>query len=266
MHLGLIGYGNIARTLLRILESQGQAPERITLLVRKARGAHTRAALPAGAHIVTDTQALIAQRPDLVVECAGHGAVQDHATAVLAAGIETLITSIGALSDAPLLSAVEQAAQAGGTRAILPAGAIGAVDLLSALRQSGIVSVVYRGRKPPLAWAGTPAADVLDLGTLEAPATFFTGSARDAARAYPKNANVAATLALAGMGFDATKVELIADPTITRNIHEVRVRAGAADFTIEIAGNPSPDNPKTSLATVYSLAREIMNRKSGVAI
>jgi len=266
MHLGLIGYGTIARALLRILDAEGAAPERLCVLVRPARLAETRAALPPGTQVVTDAASLIAQRPDLVVECAGHSAVQDHATAVLAAGIETVITSIGALADAPLLAALERAAEAGRSRAILPAGAIGAVDLLSALRPSGITSVVYTGRKPPLAWAGTPAATLLDLNTLREPATFFTGTAREAARAYPKNANVAATLALAGLGFDATQVALVADPTITRNIHEVTVRAGAADFTIEIAGNPAPDNPKTSLTTVYSLAREVLNRQRRVAL
>jgi aspartate dehydrogenase len=269
MHLGLIGYGNIARALLRVLAREGAAPARLSVLVRAPRTAETRAALAAdfagASHVVTDAAALVAQGPDLVVECAGHSAVQDHATLVLAAGIDTVITSIGALADAALLHALEGAAQ-GGARAVLPAGAIGGIDLLSALRPSGIASVVYTGRKPPMAWAGTPAEGLLDLTTLREPATFFTGTAGDAARDYPKNANVAATLALAGVGFAATQVRLVADPTITRNIHDVSVSAGAADFSITIAGTPSPDNPKTSLATVYSVAREVMNRQRKVAI
>ena len=270
MHLGLIGYGNIARTLMQVLGREGAAPARLTVLALPEFVPATQAALAqdyAGtAQVVTDSAALIAAAPSLVVECAGHAAVQAHATAVLRAGIETLVVSIGALADAALLLAVEQAARAGQTRVILPAGAVGGIDILSALRPSGIESVVYSGRKPPLAWTGTPAETLLDLRALTEAATFFTGNARDAATQYPKNANVAATLALAGLGFEDTQVRLIADPAVDRNIHEFTVRAGAADYTIRIEGRPSPDNPKTSVTTVYSVAREVMNRSRRVAI
>jgi len=270
MHLGLIGYGNIAHTLMGVLAREGAAPARLTALCRPERANTTRAALQRDyggpAEVVTASPSLIAARPDLVVECAGQVAVADHATAVLRAGIETVIVSIGALADPALMAAVEAAAHQGQTRVVLPGGAMGAIDLLSALRPSGITAVVYTGRKPPLAWAGTPAQTLLDLHALTEATTFFTGDARAAATQYPKNANVAATLALAGVGFEGTQVRLIADPNVTRNIHEVTVTAGAAHYTIRIEGHPSPDNPKTSITTVYSVAREVMNRSRKVAI
>jgi Predicted dinucleotide-utilizing enzyme len=260
MHLGVIGYGNIARALLEVLAREGKAPDRVTLLVRPAQAG------VAGAEAVTTAAALIAAGPDLIVECAGQSAVAGAVVAALEAGIECVIVSIGALADAALLEAVTKAAKQGSTRVVLPAGAIGGVDLLAALKPSGIEAVTYVSRKPPLAWKGTPAEGLLDLPALSEPATFFTGTAREAALAYPKNANVAATLALAGLGFDATRVEMVADPTVSRNIHEYRVTSGAADYAMRIEGKPSPDNPKTSLATVYSVAREVMNRMSEVAI
>ena len=271
MRLGLIGFGNIAQALLGVLRAEEVRLAALCVLVRPGTEARATAAIKGRAatqdvEVVTDGAALIATRPDLVIECAGQGAVSDHATACLAAGVDTVVASIGALADAALHRRLLDAARAGGGRMILPAGAIGAIDLLAALRPSGIDSLHYTGRKPPLAWTGTPAESVLDLAELTAPATFFTGNAREAARRYPKNANVAATLALAGPGFEATAVELVADPGITRNVHEVSVRAGAADFHIRIEGKPSPDNPKTSLATVYSLAREVLNRSREVAI
>jgi aspartate dehydrogenase len=270
MHLGLIGYGNIARTLMGVLAREGAAPVRVTTLSLPEFADATHAALNqdfAGpAEVVTDSDSLIRARPDLVVECAGQSAVTDHATAVLRAGIETVIVSIGALADPGLLAAVEAAAEQGKARIVLPGGAMGAIDLLSALRPSGINAVVYTGRKPPLAWTGTPAETLLDLRALTQATAFFTGNARAAATQYPKNANVAATLALAGIGFEGTQVRLIADPGVTKNIHEVSVTAGAADYTIRIEGHPSPDNPKTSVTTVYSVAREVMNRSRRVAI
>lgn len=265
MHLGLIGYGNIARALMPVLAQEQATPARLTVLARAGREAEAQAAFP-GATIVTEAAALIAAGPDLVAECAGQAAVAAHVPEVLRAGQDCIVVSIGALADPVLNDRLREAAKAGGARIILPAGAVGGIDILSALRPSGIDSVTYSGRKPPRAWAGSPAEALLDLDALTEETVFFTGSAREAALQYPKNANVAATVALAGAGLDATSVRLIADPAISANVHEVAVRAGAAEFQIRITGHPSPDNPKTSLTTVYSLAREVLNRAREVAI
>jgi aspartate dehydrogenase len=271
MHLGLIGYGNIARTLTGILaaEAPGRVT-RVTVLSLPEFADAARAALAedvAGpAAVVTDSAALIAARPDLVVECAGQDAVRDHATAVLRAGLDAVIVSIGALATPGLFEAVQAAAAQGGARAILPAGAVGGIDILAALRLSGVTAVTYTSRKPPVAWKGTPAEALVELDALREAAVFFEGNARDAALQYPKNANVAATIALAGIGFERTAVRMIADPGVTKNIHEYTVTSAAADYTIRIEGHPSAGNAKTSVTTVYSVARAILNTGSGVAI
>ena len=260
MHLGLIGYGNIGQMLLEVLAQEGMGPARLSVLARSPSRDRVQAALP-DALVMDDAAVLAAARPDLVVECAGHGAVRDHLPQVLGAGVDCVIASVGALADATLELRLQDAARAGGARFVLSAGAIGGIDLLAALAPSGIEAVRYTGRKPPRAWAGSPAEALLDLDALSQPATFFSGTAREAARDYPKNANVAATVALAGAGFDATTVALVADPGVTRNIHEISVQAGAGAFDIRIEGRGAPGNPRTSMATVYALAREVMNRR-----
>lgn len=270
MHLGVIGYGNIAQTLLDLLSQPGApAVTRVTLLVRPGKAeavaeATGGSALPVAA--VETAEALIAGGPDLVVECAGHAGVTAHVPAVLRAGIDTVVVSIGAMSDDALATELKTAAKAGGARIVLPAGAVGGIDLLSSLSASGPVEVTYRGIKPPKAWAGTPAEAVADLDTLDHALVFFEGTAREAASQFPKNANVAATLALAGAGLDATRVELIADPAATGNIHAYEVRSSIANYSMKIENLPSRGNAKTSVSTIYSVLREIRNRLAVVAI
>ncbi|MCB1418043.1 MAG: aspartate dehydrogenase [Notoacmeibacter sp.] len=266
--LGIIGAGAITGEMLAVL---GRAlPERLEELVVLARpgkgGAVTEALSDAASAVASSFRtvecitAMIAAGPDLAVEAAGHSAVSDYVPSLLSAGIETVIASTGALAEKALAVDLEEAARKGGTRLVLASGAVGGMDILAALKWSQVQSVTYTSRKPPSAWKGTPAESHADLTALTSEMVFFEGSARKAAADYPKNANVAATIALAGIGFEQTRVRMIADPGITANVHVFDVVSDAAEISVRIEGKPSPANPKTSLPTVYSLVREVMNR------
>ncbi|WP_290687587.1 MULTISPECIES: aspartate dehydrogenase [unclassified Haematobacter] len=271
LSLGIIGFGAIASELLKLIEPLPL--ERLILLVSPGGEARARERLVAshpalvGRMQVTERlDDLIVARPGLVVEAAGHGAVDAHAARLLETGIDLLLVSIGALSDQALHNRLKAAAVRGGARILLPAGAIGGVDLLSALSARGALKVRYFGTKPPSAWRGTPVAETIDLERLSAPLEFFHGNAREAARNYPKNANVAATLALAGAGFEATEVTLIADPAATGNSHRYEVSSPLANYSVEITNRATDGNAKTSVSTVYSVLREIRNQIGPVAI
>ncbi len=272
--LGIIGAGGIASVVAATLAKELPAPlEQVSVLVPAQFVPQAQALLDRGgaklaqAHNVrTDVAALLADRPDVVAECASHVAVRDYCPAILKAGCDLVIISIGSLSDESLYASLVEAAKAGGAQLMLPSGAIGGIDALAAARLSGLESVVYTGRKPPNAWKGTPAQDLLDLDNLREPTVFYTGSARKAAADYPFNANVAATLAIAGIGLDGTEVRLMADPGIQRNVHEFAVRSACGDFTVKLEGRPSPENPKTSLMAGYSVARDLLNCTSPVVI
>ena len=204
--------------------------------------------------------------PDAVFDCAGHGALRQHGEQVLRSGIDLVSVSSGALADQGLFDALMSAAQDGGAQLKVVSGAIGALDALSAAAVGGLDSVVYRGRKPPHGWVGSPAEDKLELASLSAPAVHFSGSAREAALAYPKNANVAASVALAGIGFDDTTAELIADPDATQNIHEIVAEGEFGRFEFRISGRPLPSNPKSSALTAMSVVRESRNRIAPLSI
>lgn len=265
-HVAIIGFGAIAQDLIEILGAQDEAPEQLTILVRPGREPEVQEALGARACVTSEVKAVLATGPDVVVECAGHGAVKAFGVEVLANGTDLVVASVGAFSDADLAASLEAAARSSGAQCVVPSGAIGGIDTLGAAKLSGLSKVAYTGTKPPYAWVGTPAEEACDLAALAEPVTFFQGSARDAAQLYPKNANVAATLALAGLGMDDTTVSLVADPGATENVHAYTVTSQAIEYTMRLAGKPSPLNPKTSRSTVYSIARAVINRRAAIAI
>ena len=204
--------------------------------------------------------------PDLVVDCAGHPALRAYGETVLKGGIDLCSVSSGALADKDLHDRLLAAAVGGGSQLRIVSGAIGALDALSAASVGGLDSVTYRGRKPPKGWVGSPAEKVLDLGSLTEAAVHFSGSARAAALQNPKTANVAASGALAGAGFDATDVEQIADPGVSRNSHEIVAEGGFGRFEFRIEGNSLPDNPRSSAITAMSVVRDLGNRVSPLII
>ena len=203
---------------------------------------------------------------DLVADCAGHPALRQHGAAILSRGIDLVSVSSGALADTALHDRLVAAARSGNSQLTVVSGAIGALDALSSANIGKLTQVTYRGRKPPQGWRGSPAESKLDLDSLSEAAVHFSGSARDAALEYPKNANVAASVALAGLGLDDTTVELIADPGVQRNTHEIVAEGDFGRFEFRIEGRSLPDNPRSSAITAMSVVREILKPTSRLVI
>ncbi len=259
MKLALIGHGAIAHQILaHVRKSPGLE---VPIILDIADSSE-----PGGPPVTTKLADLLAAKPDFVIECAGHAAVDAHAEPVLAAGIDLLIVSIGALSDKALREKVFAAAERSKGKLLLPAGAVAAIDGLVAARYGGLTHVTLRSRKPPLSWGGAPGVQGIDLAAIKTATPIFTGTAGEAARLFPKNANVAATIALAGLGFERTEVELIADPASPGNVHELEASGTFGRFRIALENVPSPDNPKTSALTAMSIIRIIENRRNPVVM
>lgn len=251
MKIGIIGEGAIGRYVAGILQGRGLGP---SVILTRSGPVH-------GAEANDVTRAcLLADMPDdisLMVDCAGHEALAQHGAAILERGIDLITVSLGALADAELEARLADAARRGGAQLHLASGAIGGLDALRAAKVGGLKDVTYVGRKPPRGWKGSPAEDRLDLDALDAAATHFEGNARDAAMTYPKNANVAAAVALAGVGFEATWVKLVADPGVMANIHEIHASGAFGEFLFRIKGHALPDNPRSSALAAMSAVAAI---------
>ena len=258
--IGLIGCGAIARALLQSAAS-GQGWSVVGIL-RKSISTASSGAIP----VCQSLDELLAMKPDLIIECAGHEALRTLGPRVLAAGIDLLVASTGALADQSIEKSLRSAAAEGHSRALLIAGAVGGLDALAAARHAGLAEVRYIGRKPPAAWRGTAAEQSVDLSKIWGSAVkIFEGSARQAALRFPQNANVAAAIALAGLGFDRTQVQLFADPSINANLHRIEAQGAFGEFHVELAGIALPDNPKTSRLTVGSLASALADSSELIA-
>jgi aspartate dehydrogenase len=259
VRVALIGYGAIGQYVAETLSFDADISVS-HLIMRDERVEEVQADVGKDIHVCASVEDMRAPEPDIVVEVAGHAGLSAHGKDALESGLDLLVVSVGALADQALFGSLLGAARGGGAKLFVLPGAIGGIDALAAAKQGGLERVVYTGRKPPAAWKDSPAEETLDLDALTEEAVHFEGTADDAARRYPKNANVAATIAIAGLGFDKTQVRLIADPGVTGNIHEIEAEGAFGRMRVEMNGKPLPDNPKTSSLTAFSVLRAIRNR------
>lgn len=261
LRLGFIGYGTAARQLVRGLgEGKGGTAALTAALVRRQPTDP-----PEGVLLTTDRDRFLAEPLDLVVELAGQDAVRQHAEAVLRAGKDLLIISIGALSDDELYERLCRAAQEHGARLLLPSGAIGGLDAISSAALGGLDEVTITTRKPPAALQTDTERDAWLSSSQTEPVLLYEGATREAVRLFPANVNVAAALSLAGVGFDRTFIRIFADPTVSRNTHEVLARGWFGELRFTIMNIPT-ENPKTGRITALSVLKAIRNLQEAVVL
>jgi aspartate dehydrogenase len=214
---------------------------------------------------VVPLSALAASDLDIIIECAPASLLRDIAEPALTAGRTLVTLSCGALLDN--FDLVDLAKRHGG-RILVPTGALLGLDAVQAAAEGRIARVHMITRKPPEGLEGAPylvERGVSVLGIRERQRV-FNGSAREAARGFPANVNVAAALALAGIGPDRTTIEIWADPAVDRNIHHIEVEADTVRLRLEIENVPSAANPKTGRLTPLSVVALLRKLGSPLAI
>jgi len=188
---------------------------------------------------------------DIVIECAPSSLVRSIVAPFVGSGRTAIVLSAGALLENEDL--IELARRNGG-QIVVPTGALIGLDAVTAAAEGKIQSVKMVTRKPVTGLAGAPylVENNIDIESIKEPLRIFQGTAREAAKGFPANLNVAVALSLAGFGPDRTTLEIWADPALTRNVHRVEVESDSARFSMSIENIPS-ENPKTGRITALSV-------------
>jgi aspartate dehydrogenase len=255
MRVGIIGGGAIARLLLQHIRAGDLEGVEVVAIVGRTDASRGKGlAAEFGVPFVTGVDALLARRPEAVIEAASHEAVHSFGPAVLNAGTALIVLSAGALADDALRETLERTAAQHGTLLYVPSGGIGGLDALKAACIAGVDEVTIAVTKPAAAWKGIPYVEQLgiDLDRLSAPVTLYDGPARAGVPHFPANVNIAAVLSLAGIGLDRTRLKAVADPKLVHNTHYIDILGKTGNISIKLENVPSAENPKTALLACYS--------------
>ena len=188
---------------------------------------------------------------DLVIECASQAAVVAHAETVLSAGKSMLVMSSGAMISPDFMRTVSDLAETSGASIYIPSGAVGGIDALRASKAL-LEEVTIVSTKKPVSLTGAPGFADWEDHEITEPTVIYEGSAADAVGLFPANVNVAATVSMAGVGPDATKVRVVADPDSPGNVHEINAVSRAGKFSFRFENMPHETNPKTSFLAVLA--------------
>lgn len=264
LKVGLAGLGAVGLEVARRIEIGIPGLVLTAVSVRDVEKA--RRNLPQiGLSVQVQPAEALAETCDVVVECLPPEMFRTVATAAIERGRIFMPLSVGQLLEN--FNLVSRAKETG-ARILVPTGALIGLDAVRAAAEGTIRSVTMITRKPPNGLEGAPylVERGISLKGLTTPQKVFDGTAREGARGFPANVNVAAALSLAGIGPDRTRLEIWADPALKRNTHRIEVDADSASFSMSIENVPS-ENPRTgritALSTVAALRGLVCELKVG---
>ena len=250
VRVGLVGCGTIGSQLALALEHTYPHAARIVAL-HDVRRAHARALQQRlRAHPPIVSLPVLIRKSRLVIEAASVDVAATVLERALRMRKDVFIMSVGGL----LRHRTWQGrARRAGVHVYLPSGALAGLDGVKAMAVGRIRRVSLTTRKPPRALAGAPYVrrKQLRLDRLTRASLIFEGSPRAVVEAFPQNTNVAAALALASGESRRARVRVVADPTLTTNVHELEVEGDCGRIHCRIESKPSA-NPKTSELAVRS--------------
>lgn len=268
MRITIVGCGSIGSKLAKAADEMAEV-KRIYLIDEDPARSEKLCSQLNKAIIINDVEEEL-YHSDLVIEAASQKAAATIVPKVVARGVDIMIMSVGALVDDDFRESVKEKATLSEAKIFIPSGAVCGTDGLRSSAVGELEEVELITIKGPKSLEGVDWIEEhgIDVDKLTEPTVVFSGTARDAVKLFPKNINVAATVSLLGVGFDKTKVTIVADPASHSNSHELRVKGEFGEMTCHTYNVPSPDNPKTSylaaMSAISALKRIVRNEWIGI--
>lgn len=257
-NVGLIGYGVMGAEIARALfEGKAGDARLVALYGREPSKASQLASLapyPVACHDHFD-DFLATNGMHLVVECASPAAVRAFGRRVLEADLDLLVASSGALCDKELFQSLTDLTVKTNLRLMVPSGALGGIDAIRAVRCL-LEEVRLTTTKNPRSLSGAPGFKEWE-GTITEPKVVFEGNALEAIERFPANINVGVTLSIAGLGPKATKITIVADPKVVKNVHEIYAHGAFGVMHFRIENEPHVRNPRTSYLAILSVVETL---------
>ena len=237
--VGIIGCGAIGTVITKAIDNKiVNCDEAILYDVAGEKAEKLGKSLSIKTVMVRSVDEMIRLNPKVIIEAASQQAVKDYANKILDRNIHLIVLSVGALLDLNVKS----------NKIHIPSGAIGGLDAISATALAGISEAILTTRKNPRSLGRSDKKEKI----------VYEGPAEEAVKMYPKNINVAATLALAVQPAKL-KVRIISDPKVTRNVHEIKIKWKHGEMLLKFINETHPENPKTSALAAWSAINLLKN-------
>ena len=266
--LGLIGAGAIGGAVIEAIKAHTLLDYQLVGVFDVAMSDKARQNLEGtGIEIAPTIKSLMQLGPDLILEAAGHAAVAAYGAQILRSGIDFVPMSVGAFAEEDLFAELNLLAEQNNVRIYISSGAIGGLDVLRAAHaRNDLEEVILTSTKKPAALAGQPYFEKheINIEDIRERLIVFEGSARVACREFPKSTNIAASISLAGLGFDNTTVNMVADPDTHRTVHTLTARGAFGEMKMALQNYPHPDNPSTTYLACLGAIAALKNRNASV--
>ncbi|MCB9983176.1 MAG: DUF108 domain-containing protein [Rhodospirillales bacterium] len=210
----------------------------------------------------------LAKRCDIIIEALPPGVVPELTKHVFAEQKTLILISSCALLMFPEILDTHKSTH---SRILVPSGALAGIDGIKGLKELGIEKSIIASTKKPSGFSGAPYVDKMGINLEQIQSSgvktkIFEGNALEAAKGFPANVNVAATLSLAGIGPEKTQVEIWADPDAKGNSHEINVYGEFSHLNARITNRPDPANPKSSMLAAQSIVTVLKDMNKAIVV